>query len=104
MGGQLYEIILTMLFVGVTAPMASIALVRTVSFSIYQRSKRSYCDWLKRNMGVDVMGHVSTRGSYPNLWSVATFGAAGATAGSCITVIACKWSRASRNQGLGAYC
>jgi hypothetical protein len=77
-------------FRGVTAPMASITLVRTVSFSIYQRSKYVYCDWVKRNFGVDVMGHVSSRGSYPNWWSVATFGAAGATAGSCITVIACK--------------
>ncbi|KAG7285232.1 hypothetical protein NEMBOFW57_009853 [Staphylotrichum longicolle] len=64
-------------FRGVTAPMASITLVRTVSFSIYQRSKYSYCDWVKRRFGVDVMAHVSSTGSYPNLWSVATFGAAG---------------------------
>ncbi|KAK4038704.1 mitochondrial carrier domain-containing protein [Parachaetomium inaequale] len=78
-------------FRGVTAPMASITLVRTVSFSIYQRSKYVYCDWVKRNFAVDVMAHVSSSGSYPNLWSVATFGAAGATAGSCITVIACPF-------------
>lgn len=77
-------------FRGVTAPMASITLVRTVSFSIYQRSKYSYCDWVKRNFGVDVMAHVSKTGTFPTLWSVATFGAAGATAGSCITVIACE--------------
>ncbi len=49
-----------------------------------------YCDWLKENFGIDVMGHVSSRGSYPNLWSLATFGATGATAGSCITLIACR--------------
>ena len=72
--------------------MASITLVRTVSFSIYQRSKYVYCDWVKRNFGVDVMSHVSARGSYPNFWSVATFGAAGATAGSCITLIACEFT------------
>jgi hypothetical protein len=77
-------------FRGVTAPMASITLVRTVSFSIYQRSKYAYCDWVKRKFGVDVMAHVSSTGSYPNAWSIATFGAAGATAGSCITAIACK--------------
>jgi len=70
--------------------MASITLVRTVSFSIYQRSKYSYSDWLKRNFGIDVMEHLSKKGSYPNFWSVATIGAAGATAGSCITVIACE--------------
>ncbi|KAH6621048.1 mitochondrial carrier domain-containing protein [Chaetomium sp. MPI-SDFR-AT-0129] len=78
-------------FRGVTAPMASITLVRTVSFSIYQRSKYSYCDWVKRNFGVDIMAHVSKTGTFPTLWSVATFGAAGATAGSCITVIACPF-------------
>lgn len=70
--------------------MASITLVRTLSFSIYQHSKTRYCEWLKRNLNIDVMGHVMTRGSLPNFWSVATFGAAGATAGSCITVIACE--------------
>ncbi|KAK3297654.1 mitochondrial carrier domain-containing protein [Chaetomium fimeti] len=78
-------------FRGVTAPMASITLVRTVSFSIYQRSKYTYCDWVKRKFGVDVMAHVSSSGSYPNMWTVATFGAAGATAGSCITAIACPF-------------
>ncbi|KAK3683770.1 mitochondrial carrier domain-containing protein [Podospora appendiculata] len=78
-------------FRGVTAPMASITLVRTVSFSIYQRSKYVYSDWVKKNFGFDVMGHVSSTGSYPNFWTVATFGAAGATAGSCITVIACPF-------------
>ncbi len=71
--------------------MASITLVRTVSFSIYQRTKYTYCDWVKQTFGFDVMKHVSTGGSYPNFWTVATFGAAGATAGSCITVIACKF-------------
>ena len=82
-------LVLTVRFAGVTAPMLSVTLVRTVSFSIYQRAKHSYCNWLKKNMGVDVLGHVNAQGSYPNLWSVATFGAAGATAGSCITLIAC---------------
>jgi hypothetical protein len=77
-------------FLGVTAPMASVTLVRTVSFSIYQRSKYAYSEWLKQNLGVDVIGHVSAKDSYPNFWSIATFGAAGATAGSCITLIACK--------------
>jgi len=70
--------------------MASVTLVRTVSFSIYQRSKHVYNDWLKQNFGIDVIKHVSSTGSYPNLWSVGTFGAAGATAGSCITLIACE--------------
>lgn len=76
---------------GVIAPMASITLVRTVSFSIYQRSKYAYSAWLKKNCGIDVLGHVNTRGTYPNMSSIACFGAAGATAGSCITLIACEF-------------
>ena len=70
--------------------MASITLVRTASFSIYQRSKNIYCNWLRNHIGVDVMRHVSNPGSLPNLWTIGTFGAAGATAGSCITLIACE--------------
>ncbi|KAH7146413.1 mitochondrial carrier domain-containing protein [Dactylonectria macrodidyma] len=78
-------------FRGVMAPMASITLVRTISFSIYQRAKYSYSDWVKRNMGFDIIGHVNRHGTYPNLYSVACFGAAGATAGSAITLLACPF-------------
>ncbi|KAF5243866.1 hypothetical protein FAUST_2632 [Fusarium austroamericanum] len=78
-------------FRGVTAPMASITLVRTVSFSIYQRAKYSYSAWVKRNFGFDIIGHVNRHGTYPNFYSVACFGAAGATAGSCITFLACPF-------------
>ncbi|KAL1901466.1 hypothetical protein Sste5346_001873 [Sporothrix stenoceras] len=78
-------------FRGVTAPLASVTIVRTISFSIYQRAKYVYSDWLSKNFGFDVLKHVNTPGTYPNLWSIACFGAAGATAGSCITVIACPF-------------
>jgi hypothetical protein len=76
-------------FRGVTAPMASIALVRTVSFSIYQRSKYAYRDWIKRHFGVDVLQHLTKPGTYPTWSSSACIGAAGATAGACISFIAC---------------
>ncbi|KAG5951493.1 hypothetical protein E4U53_002975 [Claviceps sorghi] len=78
-------------FRGVMAPMASITLVRTVSFSIYQRAKYAYAAWVKRNMNYDILRHVNRAGTYPNLYSVACFGAAGATAGSIITFIACPF-------------
>ncbi|KAG6023806.1 hypothetical protein E4U41_001925 [Claviceps citrina] len=78
-------------FRGVMAPMASITLVRTVSFSIYQRAKHAYAAWVKKNMGYDILRHVNKAGTYPNLYSVACFGAAGATAGSIITFIACPF-------------
>lgn len=71
--------------------MASITLVRTVSFSLYQRAKHIYSDWVKRNLGYDILRHVNKPGTYPNLYSVACFGAAGATAGSAITFLACPF-------------
>ncbi|KAG5921305.1 hypothetical protein E4U61_006873 [Claviceps capensis] len=78
-------------FRGVMAPMASITLVRTISFSIYQRAKYTYAAWVKRNMNYDILRHMNKAGTYPNLYSVACFGAAGATAGSIITFIACPF-------------
>lgn len=71
--------------------MASITLVRTISFSIYQRAKHVYSGWIRRNIGFDVLQHVGKPGSYPNLYSIACFGAAGATAGSAITFLACPF-------------
>ncbi|KAI1165487.1 mitochondrial carrier protein [Nemania serpens] len=78
-------------FRGVTAPLASVTLVRTVSFSIYQRSKYVYSDWMARNVGFCPLEHVNKTGAYPNLGTIACFGAAGATAGSGITLIACPF-------------
>jgi hypothetical protein len=77
-------------FRGVLAPMASVTLVRTISFSVYQRSKYTYSAWFNRNFGTDPLKHVNTPGTYPTLATVACFGAAGATAGSFITLVACK--------------
>lgn len=78
-------------FRGVTAPMVSITLVRTISFSIYQQAKHVYADWVKRRLGIDILRHVNRPGTYPNLYSILCFGAAGATAGSVITFLACPF-------------
>ncbi|KAF4634974.1 hypothetical protein G7Y89_g3124 [Cudoniella acicularis] len=78
-------------FRGVTAPMASVTLVRTISFSVYQRSKYTYAAWFKRHFGLDPLVHVNTPGTYPTFSTVACFGAAGATAGSFITLVACPF-------------
>jgi hypothetical protein len=80
-------------FRGVTAPMASVTLVRTISFSVYQRSKYTYAAWFKRNFGIDPLVHVNTPGTYPTFSTIACFGAAGATAGSFITLVACTFWR-----------
>lgn len=71
--------------------MASITLVRTVSFSIYQKAKYAYAGWVKKNTGFDIMRHVNKQGNYPNMYSIACFGAAGATAGAVIPVLACPF-------------
>ncbi|KFX97250.1 hypothetical protein V495_01690 [Pseudogymnoascus sp. VKM F-4514 (FW-929)] len=78
-------------FRGVTAPVASITFVRTVSMSVYQRSKYTYSGWMKRNFGVDPMSRINTPGNYPSFSTVACVGAAGATAGSFITIVACPF-------------
>ncbi|KAK6583281.1 hypothetical protein PZA11_004357 [Diplocarpon coronariae] len=78
-------------FRGVTAPLLSITVVRTISFSVYQKSKYTYADWFKKNFGVDPLLHVNKPGNYPNLSTIACFGAAGATAGSLITLVACPF-------------
>ncbi|RYP07895.1 hypothetical protein DL764_002261 [Monosporascus ibericus] len=78
-------------FRGVTAPLASVTLVRTISFSIYQRSKYVYSDWMGKHFGFYPLEHVNKNGAFPNLGTIACFGAAGATAGSGITFIACPF-------------
>lgn len=78
-------------FRGVVAPLASVTLVRTISFSIYQRTKYAFSDMINKEFGIDPLIHINVHGNYPNLATVACFGAAGATAGSAITVIACPF-------------
>jgi hypothetical protein len=73
-----YEQMLTC--AGVWSPLLSITLVRTVSFSIYQRSKYALDDWTYQ-----------ATGSSPLV--IACFGLAGAGAGASITAIACMRPR-----------
>lgn len=60
--------------------------------SVYQRSKYTYSAWMKRNFGVDPMSRINTPGNYPSFSTLACVGAAGATAGSFITIVACELS------------
>ncbi|CCU77261.1 mitochondrial carrier protein [Blumeria hordei DH14] len=76
---------------GVVAPLLSVTLVRTVSFSIYQRSKYSFAAWIKRNFGTDPLLHINTPGNYPNFSTIVCFGVAGASAGSFITMVSCPF-------------
>jgi hypothetical protein len=46
--------------------------------------------WMNRNFGIDPMQQINTPGNYPSLATVSCIGAAGALAGSFVTVVACK--------------
>jgi len=76
---------------GVWSPLASITLVRTVSFSIYQKSKYTYDDWIYKATGSSPLVIANTKGALPTLSTITCFGAAGATAGAVITAIACPF-------------
>ncbi|PKS12144.1 hypothetical protein jhhlp_001442 [Lomentospora prolificans] len=78
-------------FRGVVAPMASVTLVRTISFSIYVRSKYEYGKWINKTFGIDVLSRTSDKAKFPNIYSCTCFAAAGATAGSFITILACPF-------------
>lgn len=68
----------------------SITIVRTVSFSIYQRAKYMYDDWIESATGTSPLAVANTKGAWPTFSTAACFGAAGATSGALITAISCK--------------
>lgn len=76
---------------GVWSPLASITLVRTVSFSIYQKSKYAIDDWIYQATGSSPLVIANSRDAYPTPSTIACFGLAGATAGATITAIACPF-------------
>lgn len=76
---------------GVLSPLASITLVRTVSFSVYQKAKYTYDGWIFQATGVSPLVIANTKGALPTFSTIACFGASGATAGAVITAIACPF-------------
>lgn len=75
--------------VGCLAPMASVTLVRTVSFSIYQKAKYTYSAAIGRATGEEPLVTVNRPGSIPTPGTILCFGTAGATAGGLVAIIAC---------------
>ncbi|RMZ66166.1 mitochondrial carrier [Pyrenophora seminiperda CCB06] len=73
---------------GVWSPLASITLVRTVSFSIYQRTKYALDNWIYQTTGSSPLVIANTRGAWPTLSTVTCFGLAGVNAGAAITLSA----------------
>ncbi|MCJ1482478.1 hypothetical protein MMC06_002643 [Schaereria dolodes] len=77
---------------GSLAPLVSVTLVRTISFSIYQKAKYKYSAAIGRATGHDEPLVVVNRpGSIPTPGTLACFAAAGATAGAAITLLACPF-------------
>ena len=77
-------------YIGFLAPLASTTMVRTVNFSIYQKVKYKLSAAIGQVTGLDEpLKVVNTPGSVPTFATVACFGIAGATAGSCVSVLAC---------------
>jgi len=72
--------------------MMSITIVRTISFSIYQRAKYTYAAYIYQICGENPLVTANEKGRYPTLATVACFATAGATTGSIISLIACEYA------------
>ncbi|KAL7274418.1 hypothetical protein RUND412_002693, partial [Rhizina undulata] len=73
---------------GSLAPLASVTLVRTVSFSIYSKSKVFYSSFLQSALGENAVSPPNTpmKPFNPLYWFMS-----GATAGGLITIVACPF-------------
>lgn len=76
---------------GVLPPMISVTVVRTISFSIYQRAKYASDDAIKKMTGKSPLAMANEANSYPNLYTLACFGSAGAVSGAIITLVSCPF-------------
>jgi hypothetical protein len=85
---------------GVGPPMVSVTLVRTISFSIYQRAKYTYDRSLTRMFGQSPLELANAPGSYPSFLTIACFAPAGATAGAVITTMSCPFELTKLNEQL----
>lgn len=80
-----------MFYIGALAPVFSVTAVRMTSFSIYQKAKYKYSAAIGKATGSDEPLIVVNRpGSIPTPATMLCFGAAGATAGSIITLLSCE--------------
>ena len=85
---------------GVGPPMVSVTVVRTISFSLYQKAKYAYDRSITRITGQSPLQIANAPGSYPNIYTMSCFGAAGATAGAIITVVSCPFELTKLDQQL----
>jgi solute carrier family 25 carnitine/acylcarnitine transporter 20/29 len=85
---------------GVIPPIISVTMVRTISFSIYQRAKYASDDAIKRMAGKSPLALANAPNSYPSLYTLGCFGSAGALSGAVITLISCPFELTKLNEQL----
>ncbi|KAF2159774.1 hypothetical protein M409DRAFT_70821 [Zasmidium cellare ATCC 36951] len=85
---------------GVLPPMLSVTLVRTISFSLYQRTKYALDKTFTQMTGQSPLVIANAPGSYPTFSTVACFGLSGAVAGAVITTISCPFELTKLNEQL----
>ncbi|KAK3071202.1 hypothetical protein LTR53_009052 [Teratosphaeriaceae sp. CCFEE 6253] len=76
---------------GVGPPLISVTTVRTISFSIYQKTKYFLDRSITKLTGHSPLVIANAPGSYPNLYTFACFGGAGAVSGAVITTLSCPF-------------
>lgn len=85
---------------GVLPPMISVTVVRTISFSLYQRAKYAADKSITKLTGKSPLALANAPNSYPNLYTLSCFGSAGAVAGAFITTISCPFELTKLNEQL----
>lgn len=85
---------------GVGPPLLSVTVVRTMSFSIYQKAKYAMDRSISEMTGQSPLQHANAPGSYPSLGTVACFGTAGMAAGAVITTLSCPFELTKLNEQL----
>ena len=76
---------------GVGPPLISVTTVRTISFSIYQKTKYFLDRAITKTTGQSPLVIANAPGSYPNFYTFACFGGAGAVSGAVITTLSCPF-------------
>lgn len=71
-------------WVGTWAPLVSLTLTRTFTFSIYRRAKYQLDKWIESATGSSPLQHVNKMGTYPNLSTVVCFTGSGMIAGGLL--------------------
>ncbi|KAJ2897804.1 integral membrane ornithine transporter of mitochondria [Zalerion maritima] len=89
-------------FRGLLVPLASITFVRTLSFSVYSKTKHSLNNVMTETLGVNPTRHVATKGTLPTWYTVTCFGIAGGVAGAAATFVACPMELTKLTEQLSA--